>query len=117
MNWVPLFIWFELVFSLPLAIYSLYAFGVKRAGTTGPYELLMLVYAFETAFTTAVCIHDVQYWDPKVYSPAQKNMFMYQLFGPWLVVRECSAFPYPAAVPGRRSFPACENEADDLQRA
>ncbi|OAA66832.1 hypothetical protein SPI_01408 [Niveomyces insectorum RCEF 264] len=95
-SWLPLFFALELGFALPTALYAVYRLaGVVRGGngggrttgrTTGPLELLLLVYAFETALTTAVCIHDVAYWDPAVYSVAQKNVFRYQLMGPWLAM-------------------------------
>jgi len=82
---VPLFLWAELLFSLPAILYALYRLA-GRAGTTGALELLLLVYAFETAFTAAVCINDVGYWDPAAYPPRLKNVFRYQLYGPWFAV-------------------------------
>ncbi len=89
MSWVPLFFWAELLFSLPIVLYSVYRLP-GRVGTSGVTELLILLYAFETAFTTAVCINDVPYWDPKVYSAEQKTVFFYQL-GPWVLIRVCPA--------------------------
>ncbi len=86
MNWVPLFLGFEFLVSFPIALYSIYRLS-GRKGTTGPHELLLLVYAFEVAFPAAVCVHDVSYWDPNVYSPEQKDMFRYQLYGPWFAIR------------------------------
>lgn len=91
-SWVPLFFWIELVFTLPTVLYAVARLGRIRAGTaatastTGSLELLLLVYALETALTTAVCIHNVSYWDPAVYSDAQKNVFRFQLMGPWLAM-------------------------------
>ncbi len=108
-SWVPLFFAVEFAFLLPTVLYALYRlfpFGRGRASattatTTGPLELLLLVYSFEVAFTSAVCINDVLYWDPAVYSPAQKNMFIYQLFGPWFLVRE-----FPARSPVSHARPS-----------
>ncbi|EFX05780.1 hypothetical protein CMQ_3849 [Grosmannia clavigera kw1407] len=92
-SWVPLFFWIELVFTLPTVLYAVYRLGFVRGrnraplgGTTGPLELLLLVYALETALTTAVCIHNISYWDPSIYSSAQKNTFRFQLMGPWLAM-------------------------------
>ncbi|CAK7234608.1 hypothetical protein SBRCBS47491_009008 [Sporothrix bragantina] len=87
-NWMSLFLWIELAFTLPVVFYAVYRFASKSAttSTTGPLELLLLVYAFETALTTAVCIHDVGFWSPAVYSTADKNVFRFQLFGPWFAM-------------------------------
>ena len=94
-SWMALFLWIEIGATLPIVFYSVYRFAklaTKSAGqalsTTGPLELLLLIYAFETALTTAVCIHDVGYWSPAVYSEANKNVFRYQLFGPYFAMRE-----------------------------
>ncbi len=89
-SWVPLFMWAEAGFLLPTALYAAYRLAPlpsrAAAGTTGPFELLLLVYSFHTALTTATCIHDVFYWDPTVFSQQQKDMFTYQMFGPWFTV-------------------------------
>lgn len=92
-SWTALFLWMELLFSLPVVVYAARRLTAARAPTmttttTGPLELLLLVYALETALTTAVCIHDVGYWSPSAYSAADKNVFRFQLYGPWLVMRE-----------------------------
>ncbi|CAK7199905.1 hypothetical protein SEUCBS139899_002592 [Sporothrix eucalyptigena] len=84
-SWMSLFLWIELGFTLPVVLYSVYRFAQKK-GTTGPFELLLVVYAFETALTTAVCIYDVGFWSPAVYSTADKNVFRFQLFGPWFAM-------------------------------
>ncbi|KAK3938324.1 hypothetical protein QBC46DRAFT_355966 [Diplogelasinospora grovesii] len=85
-SWIPLFLSIEMLFSAPIVLYAVYRLGVKRAGTTGANELLFLVYAFETAFTTLVCIHDVLYWDDAVYNIDLKRTFVFNLFGPWFVI-------------------------------
>lgn len=86
-NWIQLFFLVELAFSLPTAIYAAFYLSGTR-GTTGPLELLWLVYAFETAFSTLICINEIFYFDPAVYSQDAKNVFMYHLYGPWFVIRE-----------------------------
>lgn len=94
-SWMALFLKIEIGATLPIVFYSVYRFlKLARSSlpktTTGPWELLLLVYAFETALTTAVCIHDVGYWSPAVYSEADKNVFRYQLFGPYFAMRTFS---------------------------
>ncbi|CAK7243973.1 MAG: hypothetical protein STHCBS139747_005507 [Sporothrix thermara] len=89
-SWMALFMWIELAFTLPVVVYAVYRFASMKAAattsTTGPLELLLVVYAFETALTTAVCINDVGYWTPALYSTAEKNVFRFQLFGPWFAM-------------------------------
>lgn len=91
----------EVFFLLPTAVYAAYsllpigAAGRKR-GTTGPQELLFLIYAFHSALTTLVCVYDVFWWDGAVYSREVKTEFVFKLYGPWLVVCE---LPSPASVP------------------
>lgn len=86
-NWMHLVSVVEVSFQLPVALYSAWRLSGSR-GTSGPFELLLLVYAFETAFSTLLCINDVFYWDPTVYSQEQKNVFHFQLYGAWLVIRK-----------------------------
>lgn len=86
-NWMHLVSVVEISFQLPVALYAALRLSGKR-GTSGPFELLLLVYAFETAFSTLLCVNDVFYWDPAVYSWEQKNVFLFQLYGAWLVIRE-----------------------------
>lgn len=88
-SWIGAALHVELLFSLPVALLGVYRFAVApRRGTSGPEELLLLVYAFETAFTTGLCMYDVFFWDPAVYSTAMKKTFLYQFYAPWLVLRE-----------------------------
>ncbi|ROW05445.1 hypothetical protein VSDG_00545 [Cytospora chrysosperma] len=84
-HWMPLMFMVELCFQLPVVFYATWRLSGK-SGTTGRLELLLLAYAFETAFSTLLCINDVFYWDPAVYSPDQKNVFLYQLYGPWFAI-------------------------------
>jgi hypothetical protein len=83
-----------MLFLLPVCMYTVYtqAFGNRKPSFTGPEELLYLVYAFVTAFTTLVCVNDVFYWDDILYPAQAKNVFLFQLYGPWVVIRE-SLFP------------------------
>ncbi|CAK7566820.1 MAG: hypothetical protein SEPTF4163_004774 [Sporothrix epigloea] len=87
-SWMSLFMFIELAWTLPVVLYAVYRFASKSASTrtTGPLELLLLVYGLEVALTAAVCINDVSYWNPAVYSTADKNVFRFQLFGPWFVM-------------------------------
>lgn len=91
-NWMHLVSVVEIGFQLPVALYATWRLSGSR-GTSGPFELLLLVYAFETAFSTLLCINDVFYWDPAVYSREQKNVFLFQLYGAWLVIRESHLWP------------------------
>ncbi|KAJ0144807.1 hypothetical protein CTA2_1088 [Colletotrichum tanaceti] len=68
-----------------MAVWMVYRFS-GRAGTTPGFELAVLVFAVECALTTLTCIHDTLHWDPAVYSQAQKNVFIVNLYGPWVVI-------------------------------
>jgi hypothetical protein len=85
-SWIHFVLLVEVMVSLPTAFYSVYQLGFANSGTSGPQELWLLVYAFETAFTTFICIHDVSYWDDSVYSPELKNTFLFNFFTPWFVM-------------------------------
>lgn len=87
-SWIGLFLYLEFGFTLPVVLYGFFLLTVKRKGTTGRDELLFLVYALETALTTLVCIYDVGYWDPAVYSEEAKRTMVLQFFGPWFLVRK-----------------------------
>lgn len=86
-NWMHMVSVVEIAFQLPVALYAAWRLSGSK-GTSGPFELLLLVYAFETAFSTLLCVNDVFYWDPAIYSPEQKNVFVFQLYGAWLVIRK-----------------------------
>jgi hypothetical protein len=89
-SWMGLFLYLEFAFLLPTVLYGLYRLGVQRRGTSGCDELLFLVYALETSFTTLVCIYDTLYWDSAALSAELKRELQTQLYGPWLVVRKCA---------------------------
>lgn len=89
-HWIHLFFNLEMVFLLPTCMYAVYQHGVRAdrtAGFTGSEELLYLVYAFQTAFTTLVCLNDVAYWDPAVYPASAKKTFIFGLYGPYFAIR------------------------------
>ncbi|KAH8880257.1 hypothetical protein GQ53DRAFT_755238 [Thozetella sp. PMI_491] len=85
-SWIGFFLYVELAFAVPVILLAVYRLGIRRAGTTGPFELLLMLYAFETAFATAVCIHDILYWDPVVYDDAKKRSFIFEMYGPWFLM-------------------------------
>ncbi|KAJ4390108.1 hypothetical protein N0V93_007581 [Gnomoniopsis smithogilvyi] len=74
----------EIGFQLPTVLFSLYRF--RKGTTTGPFELLLLVYAFETAFSTALCMNSVFFIDELVFTPEQRTVFLWQLMGPWATI-------------------------------
>lgn len=91
-SWMGLFLFLELAFVLPTALYGVYRLGLQRRGTSGADELLFFVYALELAFTTLVCIHDGFYWDNAVYPADLKRTLLVQFFGPWLLFRKCPSW-------------------------
>lgn len=94
-NFMPFFFAIELAFQLPVVLYSVHRLGWagSGSGTTGPFELVLLIYAFETAFSTMLCMNHVFYLDPADFTPAQRSAFLWQLMGPWVSVRKfCCCF-------------------------
>ena len=65
---------------------------MQRRGTSGAHELALLLYGFEVALTTLVCIHDVAYWDPAVYSSEMKTSQIVKYYLPWFIVRRFPTF-------------------------
>lgn len=86
-SWFQLFTYLEIFYQLPMAVWMVYRFS-RRSATTPGFELAVLVFSVECIVTTLTCIHDVFYWDPAVYSQAQKNVFIFNLYGPWVVIRK-----------------------------
>ena len=101
-SWFRLFTYLELYYQLPAVAWAVFKLS-GRSGTTGATELWILVFGIECALTTLTCIYDVFDWDPTVYSQAQKNTFIYSLYGPWLVIRTSGRIP---------SFSYCQFPAD-----
>lgn len=93
-SWMGLFVYFELALALPVMLFTVYRLGIKRQGTSGAHELALMVYGFEAAFTTAIAMHDVFYWDNTVYTAAQKNKLLSQMYLPWLIVRKFHSVPF-----------------------
>lgn len=97
---MPFLFFIEIAFQLPVSLYSVYRLGRGSSkGTTGVYELLLLVYAFETAFSTMLCMNHVVYLDPADFTREQRDVFWYQLMGPWVAVRKSSCCPVPYSQP------------------
>ncbi|KAK1845966.1 integral membrane protein [Colletotrichum chrysophilum] len=84
-SWYTLFTYLEVFYQLPMTLWMVYRFS-RGTGTTVSFELAVLVFCVECALTTLTCIFDVSYWDPNVYSEAQKNVFIFNLYGPWVVI-------------------------------
>ncbi|KAI0016882.1 transmembrane protein 6/97 [Xylariomycetidae sp. FL0641] len=84
-SFFPLFALLELVFHLPV---SLWAVGRLRGerGLSGSAELLLLVYAVETALTTATCMYEALHWDPAIVSAQQKLVLLGGLYGGYLAL-------------------------------
>lgn len=79
----------EVAMQLPVALYAVYRLGLGARRTTGPFELVLLVYALETALSTVLVLHFVYLLDPAEYP--QKNVLIFQNYVPWLIARESAA--------------------------
>ncbi|GKT61819.1 integral membrane protein [Colletotrichum tofieldiae] len=86
-SWFKLFTYIEIFYQVPMAIWMVYRFS-RRTGTTPGFELAVLVFTVECAMTTLTCIYDTLHWDPAVYSQAQKSVFIFNLYGPWVLIRK-----------------------------
>lgn len=84
---MPFLFAIEIGFQLPVVLFTAYRYS-KGKTTTGGHELLLLVYAFETSFSTALCMTHAFYIDPKDFSLEQRDAFLYQLMAPWVAVRK-----------------------------
>ncbi|KAL0471316.1 hypothetical protein QR685DRAFT_595763 [Neurospora intermedia] len=113
-SWIGLFLYLEFGFTLPVVLYGFFLLTVKRKGTTGRDELLFLVYALETALTTLVCIYDVGYWDPAVYSEEAKRTMVLQFFGPWFLVPSIMAVDMARRILGR--IKVADESVEERQR-
>lgn len=85
---MPLLFAVELGFQLPTVLFALWRLLRRGSPTSGALELLLLVYAFETAFSTVLCMHSVFFLDEALFTPEQRGVFLWQLMGPWVAVRE-----------------------------
>lgn len=96
-SWISLFMHIEFLFTLPIVLYTVYRLGIQRKGTSGADELLLLVYGLETALTTSVCLYDVSYWDDALYPSRLKNVFRFQFYGPWMLIRKLTRIWSPGS--------------------
>jgi len=92
-SWMGLFCHLEVIFALPIILFTIFRLGIQRRGTSGAHELVMLVYAFEASFTTLTCMNDVLYWDSTVYPAALKQKLLTNMYAPFFVIRKCCPFP------------------------
>ncbi|TLD31058.1 hypothetical protein PspLS_02434 [Pyricularia sp. CBS 133598] len=83
--WVRLCTYLEMGFQLPTALYAVLRLR-KGRGTSGGDELLFLVYAFETFFSTILCAHDVYHWDEKLYTMADKHFLVGAFYSSWMFI-------------------------------
>jgi hypothetical protein len=99
MAYVGMLLWAEILFLMPVAVYGAWALWPTSAkkGTTGPQELLFLVWCCEMFFSTAICINNVFWWDPVAYPADVKRTFVLT-YGAWVVVRKLH--PMRASLPG-----------------
>lgn len=103
-SWMGMFLYLEMAIELPIVLFTVYRLGVQRKGTSGAHELALLVYSFQTAFTTAVCIHDVLYWDTSVYTAEVKNKVIGMSYLPWVIVRKYALLQRGENPADRHSF-------------
>ncbi|KAK1826103.1 transmembrane protein 6/97 [Podospora conica] len=85
-SWMGLFCHLEVLFALPIIIFTIFRLGIQRKGTSGAHELALLVYAFEAAFTTLTCMNDVLYWDATIYPAALKQKLLLNMYAPFFVI-------------------------------
>ncbi|KAK3391161.1 transmembrane protein 6/97 [Podospora didyma] len=84
--WIGFFLYAEIFTTLPVVLYAIWHLGVRRRGTSGATELVLLVYGYHVALSTAMCIYSVLFWDPAVYSREAKRTLILQYYAPWLAV-------------------------------
>jgi hypothetical protein len=92
-SWMGLFCHLEVIFALPIILFTIFRLGIQRRGTSGAHELVMLVYAFEAAFTTLTCMNDVLFWDSAIYPLALKQKLLTNMYAPFFVIRKCCSSP------------------------
>lgn len=86
-HWYLLFTYLEIAIQIPMSLWIRTACGEKE-GTSPLFEVAAVPYGVQVALTTLVCLWDVAYWDPAVYSVQDKSMFIFGLYGPFVVIRE-----------------------------
>ncbi|KAI0198032.1 transmembrane protein 6/97 [Astrocystis sublimbata] len=107
-SFFKLFAFLELVIHLPVSVWAVSALtrknekGGREGGRlSGSAELLLLVYGFETALTTATCMYDIYLWDPAVVTAAQKTTLLAGLYGGYLALAVILTVDMYARVLGR----------------
>lgn len=90
------FTFLELVFHLPVSVWAVRflsgATGRKgKGGTTGPAELVLLVYGLETVLSTAACMYEAYCWDVALVTREQRVMLLGALYGSYLAIGESSS--------------------------
>ena len=85
--WYTLFLYLEVIYQIPMNIWIRTACGEKE-GTYPLFEVFAVAYGMQVALTTIVCIWDVAYWDPAIYSVQDKNIFVFGLYGPFVLIRK-----------------------------
>ncbi|KAL2760267.1 hypothetical protein ACRALDRAFT_1067140 [Sodiomyces alcalophilus JCM 7366] len=93
--WFRLFTFIEAGYQLPMALWMFRVFKDSRRGTTPGFELACVVFGLQVALTSLVCVWDVAYWDPSVYSVCDKNMFVFAIYGPWVIIRMLCPYSNP----------------------
>ncbi|KAI6353755.1 hypothetical protein MCOR25_008899 [Pyricularia grisea] len=83
--WVRLNAYIEVGFQLPTAVYAALRLR-KGRGTSGGDELLFLVYACQTFYSTLLCAHDVYHWDEKLYTMAEKHFLVGGFYSSWMLI-------------------------------
>jgi sigma intracellular receptor 2 len=86
--WYVLFTYLEIAIQIPMNFWIRHRCGDTKEGTTPRFELACVAYGIQVALTTLVCVWDVAFWDRAVYSVQDKSIFVFGLYGPFVVVRE-----------------------------
>ncbi|KXT07548.1 hypothetical protein AC578_10117 [Pseudocercospora eumusae] len=80
--WFTLYIWLELIYHIPLSLYAVQALW-SNADPKTPIHLL--IYAIQTAVTTATCIADYMSWGSHTN---EQKLELGKLYVPYLMVCE-----------------------------
>ncbi|KAH6685907.1 transmembrane protein 6/97 [Plectosphaerella plurivora] len=84
--WYKLFTYLEIAIQIPMSFWIRAQCGDSKEGTTPGFELASVAYGVQVALTTLVCVWDVAYWDPVEYSVQDKSMFVFGLYGPFVLI-------------------------------
>ncbi|KAF7195284.1 Sigma intracellular receptor 2 [Pseudocercospora fuligena] len=78
--WFTLYIWMELIYHIPL---SLYAVQALWSNTDPKIPIHLLIYAIQTAVTTATCIADYMSWGGHT---SEQKLELGKLYVPYLML-------------------------------